>query len=102
MGTGMATFTGTSGNDNQDGTSGGDRFRYSQGGNDKLNGLGGGDEFFQLQPSAADAQDASPIASSTATQNSAPGITQTDVGVGRPDAWFLLHLGGERSRILRE
>jgi Ca2+-binding RTX toxin-like protein len=41
----MALFTGTGGNDTQNGTSNGDIFNYEQGGIDTLNGLGGSDIF---------------------------------------------------------
>src|SRR3954471_15087663 len=41
----MTTFTGTSLNDPQDGTTGDDIFNYGQGGNDTLNGLEGNDTF---------------------------------------------------------
>ena len=41
----MTTFTGTTGNDVQDGTSLDDTFIYSQGGRDRLNGLDGDDTF---------------------------------------------------------
>jgi Ca2+-binding RTX toxin-like protein len=41
----MANFTGTSGNNTQNGTNSDDKFDYSQGGNDTLSGLGGKDTF---------------------------------------------------------
>lgn len=41
----MTDFTGTSGDDNQDGTNHGDVFDYSQGGQDRLSGLRGDDTF---------------------------------------------------------
>jgi Ca2+-binding RTX toxin-like protein len=41
----MANFTGTVGNNTQNGTSSDDKFDYSQGGNDTLSGLGGKDTF---------------------------------------------------------
>lgn len=41
----MADFTGTAGNDLQDGTGADEVFDYSQGGKDTLNGLGGADTF---------------------------------------------------------
>lgn len=41
----MANFTGTAGDDVQDGTSGDDTFDFAQGGNDTLNGLEGDDTF---------------------------------------------------------
>lgn len=42
----MANFTGTSGNNVQDGTNNNDDFDYSQGGQDRLHGLRGDDVFF--------------------------------------------------------
>lgn len=41
----MTDFTGTAGNDTQDGTGGDDTFFYDQGGRDTLNGRGGDDHF---------------------------------------------------------
>lgn len=41
----MANFTGTGGNNTQNGTNSDDKFDYSQGGNDTLSGLGGKDTF---------------------------------------------------------
>jgi Ca2+-binding RTX toxin-like protein len=41
----MASFTGTAGNDTQNGTSSDDTFDYQQGGRDTLNGKGGNDLF---------------------------------------------------------
>jgi Ca2+-binding RTX toxin-like protein len=52
------TFTGTAGDDTQDGTAGDDVFKYGQGGNDILDGRGGNDVFrFGAELTAIDAVD---------------------------------------------